>query len=68
MLKNITFSAEEKLIKKAREKAGRERTTLNSLFRQWLKKYTNFSFKPDDYDLLMKSLKYVKTGKKIHSR
>ncbi len=64
MLKNITLSAEAKLIKKAREKARRERTTLNASFRQWLKQYTNSSFKPGDYDLLMQSLKYVKTGKK----
>lgn len=65
MLKNITLSADEELIKKAREKAQREFTTLNASFRQWLKQYTNSAFKAKDYELLMQSLKYVKTGKKF---
>lgn len=65
MLKNITLSADEKLIKKAREKAQREFTTLNASFRQWLKQYTNSTLKIKDYDLLMQSLKYVKIGKKF---
>jgi hypothetical protein len=37
MLKNITLSADEELIRKAREKAQKEHTTLNASFRQWLK-------------------------------
>jgi len=65
MLKNITLSADEKLIKKAREKAQREFTTLNASFRQWLKQYTSSTFKTKDYDLLMQSFKYVKIGKKL---
>lgn len=39
MLKNITFSAEEDLIRRARERATAERTTLNDEFRRWLEKY-----------------------------
>lgn len=65
MLKNITLSAEEELIKKARERARMEHTTLNASFRQWLKVFANSNFKMDDYDSLMKSLNYVKTGKKF---
>ena len=65
MLKNITLSAEEKLIKKARTKANREGTTLNASFRQWLKQFVNSSLKTDDYDQLMNSLNYVKAGKKF---
>ena len=65
MLKNITLSAEEGLIKKARTKARKDRTTLNSSFRQWLRQYANVSLKNDDYDWLMDSLKYVKTGGKF---
>ena len=34
MLKNITLSAEEEIIRKAREKAQHEHTTLNATFRQ----------------------------------
>ena len=41
MLKNITFSAEEELIDKAREQARKEKTTLNALFRRWLKQYAD---------------------------
>ena len=63
MLKNITLSAEEELIKKAREKAQKERTTLNATFRQWLKQYVNSSLHGKDYDILMKSLNYAKSGK-----
>ena len=65
MLKNITLSADEKFIKKAREKAQREFTTLNASFRQWLKQYTSSTFKTKDYDILMQSFKYVKIGKKF---
>ena len=39
MLKNITLSAEEKLIEDARKKARENNTTLNGLFRQWLVGY-----------------------------
>ena len=39
MLKNITLSAEEHLIRAAREKAQHEHTTLNAAFRQWLVRY-----------------------------
>lgn len=38
-MKNITLSADERLIKAAREKAQSNRTTLNAEFRQWLKRY-----------------------------
>lgn len=65
LLKNITLSAEEKLIKKARERAQREHTTLNASFREWLKKYINSPLKEEDYDEIMKTLKYVRAGKKF---
>lgn len=35
-VKNITFSADEQLIELAREEARARRTTLNSMFREWL--------------------------------
>ncbi len=40
MLKNITLSADEKLIDAARERARAEHTTLNEQFRRWLEDYT----------------------------
>ena len=39
MLRNITLSAEEQLIARAREKAGAAQTTLNVEFRKWLAGY-----------------------------
>ncbi len=39
MLKNITFSADEVLIREARRQAALQNTTLNQLFREWLERY-----------------------------
>ncbi len=60
MLKNITLSADEKLIRKARKKAQLEHTTLNSQFRQWLENYTNLGTNSNDYKNLMENLSYAK--------
>lgn len=38
-MRNVTFSADEALIEAARERALRERTTLNEQFRLWLEAY-----------------------------
>ncbi len=65
MLKNITLSAEKELIEQARQKAAKERTTLNASFRQWLKQYVKKDIKSDEYDALMKSLSYASPGKKM---
>ncbi|WP_089727972.1 hypothetical protein [Candidatus Thiosymbion oneisti] len=60
MLKNITLSADEKLIRKARKKAKQEYTTLNSQFRQWLENYTSVDTSSNDYQNLMEHLSYAK--------
>ena len=39
MLKNITLSADEALIREARRQAALHNTTLNALFREWLNQY-----------------------------
>ena len=65
MLKNITLSADEQLIMKAREKARRENTTLNENFRQWLKRYVMSDQEQFNYDELMDSLSYVNPGCKF---
>ncbi|MBK6592369.1 MAG: hypothetical protein IPG23_06295 [Burkholderiales bacterium] len=41
MLRNITLSADEQLIARAREKAGAAHTTLNVEFRKWLESYAS---------------------------
>ena len=65
MKKNITLSAEEELIKTARQKAQRENTTLNHEFRQWLEQYVHSNLKRNEYQSLMQSLNYAKPGKKF---
>ena len=65
MLKNITLSADEELIRQAREKAKRQHTTLNATFRRWLKKYVNGNTRTSDFYSFMESLDYVKPGRKF---
>lgn len=38
-MKNVTLSADEKLIEAARARAGAEHSTLNEQFRRWLSDY-----------------------------
>jgi hypothetical protein len=64
MLKNITFSAEEKLIIKAREKAISEKTTLNAVFRRWLKQYAERK-QEDEINIVMEKMDYAISAKKI---
>ena len=68
MNKNITLSAEEVLIRKAREKATSQRKSLNVLFRDWLKQYVHGDDLKGDFDQLMKRLSYVQVGGKKFSR
>jgi len=62
MLKNITLSAEGVLIKKAREKAVKENTTLNLLFRDWLKRYLRNKESDLEYEIFMNSSEYIEVG------
>jgi len=65
MLKNITLSADEELIRKAREKAQGEHTTLNATFRRWLRQYVNKNTRTTDYQAFMDSLNYARPGRKF---
>lgn len=65
MLKNITLSAEDVLIHKARERAAANQTTLNTLFRKWLEQYAGHGASTSDFEQLMGSLSYAKPGKKL---
>ena len=56
-MKNITLSAEEKLIRAARARAEREQTTLNAEFRRWLQSYAERRNRLDDYRSLMTELR-----------
>ena len=65
MLKNITFSAEEDLIAKAREKAREEKTTLNAVFKRWLKQYAERKKVSEEYDMVMEKMNYARAGRKF---
>lgn len=63
MLKNITFSANEDLIRKARERAAADKTTLNEAFRLWLEKYAEQVETAQAFVELMDSFGYVQPGR-----
>jgi hypothetical protein len=64
-VKNITLSADEDLIERARLVARGRRTTLNAAFREWLEDFTIDSGSIQSFDALMKRLKYVNAGRKF---
>ena len=63
MLRNITLSADENLIHRAREKARTQNETLNAAFRKWLIDYTEKKIKTSNYLNIMHQLQYVDSGK-----
>jgi predicted transcriptional regulator len=62
-MKNITLSADEDLIERARTIARAQHKTLNAVFREWLVQFTASSGEAQSYDLLMKRLKHLDAGK-----
>jgi hypothetical protein len=68
-MKNITLSADDKLIEAARERARTEHTTLNEQFRRWLADYVRQEQKADAAMALIEELRgRVRTGGRIFSR
>lgn len=65
MLKNITLSAEEELIARAREKASRQGTTVNSQFRLWLRAYVEQEQASRSYRELMREIDYASAGRRF---
>ena len=64
-IRNITLSAEEDALRKAREKASREGKSLNVKFREWLNRYISPQDYSKNYEKIMKSLKHVSPGGKF---
>jgi hypothetical protein len=56
-MKNITLSADEKLIEAARERARAEHTTLNAEFRRWLERYARRQEQMQRYDEVIDALR-----------
>ena len=61
-MKNITLSANEDLIERARSIARSQRRTLNAAFREWLEQFAQSAGDAQDFDALMKQLRHVKAG------
>jgi hypothetical protein len=64
-MKNITLSADEQLIDQARRIAQSQHKTLNQAFREWLESYARPNDALEQYEALMKDLKYVRAGRKF---
>lgn len=65
MLKNVTFSSEEVVLERARERARRKNTSLNAEFRRWLSRYAEEPRAGEIYDDLMSRLDYAKLPRKL---
>jgi len=57
-MKNITLSADEDLIERARAVARARRKTLNAAFREWLEQFTAESGSDKEYNSLMQRLRH----------
>jgi hypothetical protein len=65
-MKNITLSADEKLIEAAHARARAEHTTLNELFRHWLAEYVCHHERLQRYDQVIGALRgKVQVGRKL---
>lgn len=60
-MKNVTLSADENLIEKARLLAQAQHTTLNAVFREWLELFTSQAGSAQEFDALMIRLQHVRT-------
>lgn len=63
IVRNITFSADERVIRAARLRAKKENRSLNHVFREWLCRYSEIDDRVDRYDEIMKKLKHIKLKK-----
>ena len=61
-MKNITLSADERLIEEARAAARAQRSTLNQLFREWLAELAGRRNRDEQVSELMQRLEYVRSG------
>jgi hypothetical protein len=60
-MKNISLSADESLIKRARRVANARGTTLNAAFREWLERYAAEAADSSG-DALMRRLRHVRSS------
>ncbi|OFW57016.1 MAG: hypothetical protein A2133_08500 [Actinobacteria bacterium RBG_16_64_13] len=65
MLKNITLSADDRLIARAREEAEQRGTTLNAEFRLWLAAFVEQERAAQGYQQFMTRMDYVRPGRRF---
>lgn len=58
-MKNVTLSAKEDLIQRARELAKERHTTLNQMFRDWLQSLDSGSNRRNAYRSLMSQMEQI---------
>jgi hypothetical protein len=61
-MKNVTLSAEDRVLDRARELARRRSTTLNQMFRDWLGELTTERARKDRFEQLMRRLAHARSG------
>jgi hypothetical protein len=64
-MKNITLSADEDLIERARLIAREQRRTLNDAFREWLAQFSQSAGDTQGFDALMQRLHHVDAGRQF---
>lgn len=62
-MKNVTLSADEDLIERARTVARAQHKTLNAAFREWLVNFTRQSGDVQEFDALMRRLQHINAGR-----
>jgi hypothetical protein len=68
-MKNITLSAREAAIEKARQVAAKKHTTLNNLFREWLEtldRQPESSETEHKLETLWSQTNYLRVGRKLN--
>ena len=65
VMREITFNADTADIELARESARRQDTTLDKLFREWLREVAAGQARAREYWALMERLRYVDAGRKF---
>lgn len=61
-MKNVTFSADERLIEQAREEARARKTTLNALFREWLEDIARRESRREKIDAVFEEMAAYNAG------
>lgn len=64
-MRNVTISADEAVLRQARNRARAEHRTLNELVREWMAQYIAQPAAGDTYDALMQRMSHVAAGRRF---